>query len=259
MKNILVPISFSESSKQALQYACSIAKQYGSTLSLLHCYPVQKYNRIYEFGKDDYDQGIKKMLLSFYKENSIGFDKLNLKLLAIPGPVSEYVEKNGHHFQLLIMTRKTEFHNQTNQWFHDKIFYITVKSNCPVLLLSNQSNDVSYGGIKNIWHIQRMENELEIIKVKFNKLGIKSSLVVSKSIQQKSFTSLFWQKIVAFSKTHNTALLSEIAVAFKSENIDLLVLINHKKGLFEQFLKDDVFQIISQFAIPILVLQSPPD
>ena len=87
-------------------------------------------------------------------------------------------------------------------------------------------------------------------------MKIDSSSLVSKSLQQETFTSAFWRNIVNYTKDHDAGSLKKISESFSNEHIDLLIFVNHKKGVFEKFLKDDVFQIMSQFDIPILVLQS---
>ncbi|MBI5607477.1 MAG: universal stress protein [Deltaproteobacteria bacterium] len=43
LKHILVPVDFSEPSRQALQWACELARRYGADLTLLNVYPVPGY------------------------------------------------------------------------------------------------------------------------------------------------------------------------------------------------------------------------
>ena len=256
MKNILVPISFSETSKNALNHAYCLAKEHGATLSLLHCYPIQDYNREYDFGKLDYDKGIKQMLVDFYAESIGDNHKQAIKLLIYAGSVSEIISEISHKYELLVLSRRTGFQSKSNKWLSDKISYFITKSLCPVLIISTKRDYYSFTEIKNIWHIQRKDIETDLIKQELLKLEIDSNLVVSKSLQQKTFTSAFWQNIVNYTKNHKDGELKKISESFSDEHIDLLIFVNHKKGIFEKFLKDDVFQIISQFDIPILVLQS---
>jgi nucleotide-binding universal stress UspA family protein len=42
-KHILVPVDFSDPSKQALEWACELARRYGADLTLLNVYPVPGY------------------------------------------------------------------------------------------------------------------------------------------------------------------------------------------------------------------------
>lgn len=253
MKNILVPISFSETSKNALVNASQIAKESGATLHLLHCYAEQEYNRKYDFGGDDYAEGIENMLIDFYASTG---DQQAYELLTYTGPVSDTISKISHNFDLLVLSRKTGFLASSNKWFSDKIMYFTSRSACPVLLLSSQKTIGSFADMKEIWHLNRKDKEEKLITRELRAMKIDPQSVVSKSLQQVSFASAFWKNIVKYSKTHDDKLLPKITECYTDEHIDLVILVNHKKGIFERFIKDDIFQIISQFDIPILVLQA---
>lgn len=256
MKNILVPISFSETSKNALHYANLIAKEYRATVSLMYCYSVYEYNREYDFQGLDYDVGINQMLVDFYKENIESTDQQPFRVLAREGSISDNIREISHKYELLVLSKKTTYLSKSNIWFSDKLFFLTTKSRCPVLLLPSKRDVFSFSEVKNIWHIQRKDREMDLIKRQLLKFKIDSNLVVSKSLQQKTFTSEFWRNIVNYTQTHDDFQLKKIHESYSSEHIDLLILVNHRTGMFENFLKDDTFQIISQFDIPILVLQS---
>lgn len=256
MKNILVPISFSETSKTALKQAELISKQYSAQLSLLHCYPVHTYNRTFDFGKLSYDQGINQMLKDFYLETIGDVENKPINRLSFEGPVSDVIRKISHAYDLLTLARKTGFHSHSNKWFSDKLFYLTSKSLCPVLLLPSKRDSFSFSNIRKIWHIKRRDVEPALLRRKISSLKINPESLLEKSLEQKSFSSNFWRSIVNFSNTQNKDQLVKISESFADEDIDLLILVNHGQGLFEGYLKDDVFQIVSQFDIPILVLHA---
>lgn len=255
MDRILIPISFSETSKNALQCSNLIAKQYGATLSLMHCYSGYQYNREYDFGALDYDEGIKKMLLDFYTKNIERIERQPLRLLGYEGSVSNKISEISHKYELLVLSRRKGYLSKSDMWFSDKLFYLTTKSSCPVLLIPCQRDVFSFPEVKNIWHIQRKDIEGDLIKRQLLKLRIDPNLVLSKSLQQESFTSAFWRNIVNYTQNQNVSQLNKILETFEGEHIDLLILVNHGTGMFENFLKGDTFRIISQFDIPILVLQ----
>lgn len=133
---------------------------------------------------------------------------------------------------------------------------MTTKAPCPVLLLSPNRKVYSFSEVKKIWHIQRKDIKLDVVKHQLLNLNIDPNLVKSKSLQQENFLSAFWKNIVNYAKNPIDSELKRISELFASEHIDLLILVNHRTGIFENFLKDDTFRIISQFDIPILVLQS---
>tara|TARA_R110001606_G_scaffold58640_3_gene140147 strand:+ start:1340 stop:2116 length:777 start_codon:yes stop_codon:yes gene_type:complete len=256
MKNILLPISFSETSKNALHYANLIAKEFGASISLIHCYSGYDYNREYDFGALDYDQGIKQMLIDFYKKNIEKKDHQPFKVIACEGAVSDNISKISHKYELLILSRRTGYPSKSNVTFSDKLFFLTTTSPCPVLLLPSKRDVFSFSKLKNIWHIQRKDVEMDVIKPQLLKFNIDSNLVTSKSLKQETFTSAFWKNIVNYKKSKDGSQLKKIYEAYASEHIDLLILVNHRTGLFEKFLKNDTFQILSQFDIPILILQN---
>ena len=59
MNRILVPIDFSDTAANALQYAYALGKQLKMPLTLLHCYPIQEHLQRFDFGELPYDVGIK--------------------------------------------------------------------------------------------------------------------------------------------------------------------------------------------------------
>ena len=255
MKNILVPISFSETSINALHHASIIAKEHGATLTLLHCYAAQEYNRVYEFKGMDYEEGVKKMLKTFFNENIQHNETITLKFIAYPGSVSNVISTISAQYGLLVLSKKIALRKEANRWISEKIFYSTINSNCPVLILPNERGAYSFSNIKTIWHIERNSNELGLIQRVLSKLKIDSAKIITKTLEQKTFVSEFWQNIVNFSKSHDRKLLDKISTQYDDEEIDLLVVINHRKSIFEKFLKDDAFTIICQYDIPLLVLQ----
>ncbi len=256
MKNILLPISFSETSKNTLHYANLIAEEFGASISLIHCYSSYDYNREYDFGTLDYDEGIKQMLIDFYKNNIEKMDRQPLKVLACEGSVSDNISKISHKDELLILSRKTGNLSKSNVQISDKLFFLTTKSPCPVLLLPSKQGVFSFSEVKNVWHIQRKDVEVDLIKRQLLKFKIDSNLVISKSLKQETFNSAFWMNIVNYIKSQDDSLLKKIYESYSSEHIDLLILVNHRTGVFEKFLKNDTFQIISRFDIPILILQN---
>lgn len=256
MKNILVPISFSETSKNALLYANLIAKKHNATITLMHCYSVYAYNREYDFGPLNYNEGIKKMLVEFYTNNIESIDQQPLRVLANEGSVSEYISEISNKYGLLVLSKKMGKLSNSNKWFGDKLFSFATKSSCPVLLLPSKQVVFSFSELKNIWHIQRKDIETDLINRFLLKFKIDPNMVISKSLEQETFTSEFWRNIVSYSKKQEDSQLKKIHESYNGENIDLLILVNHRTGMFEKFLKDNTFQIMSQFDIPILVLQA---
>ncbi|GAA5219498.1 universal stress protein [Membranihabitans marinus] len=254
MKNLLLPISFSETSKNALYYGHMIVNEYGSNLTLLHCYSEFKYNREYNFTPFSYDEGIRKKLVEFYNKNIKSNDHRAIRVLTRQGSISDYISEISHRYDLVVLSRKTSPLTKSKRRLADKVYFLTSISNCPVLLMPSKRIDFSFSKIKKIWHIQRMGIENEVVQRETVKFRIEPNLITTKSLQQKNFTSVLWRNIVQYTKTHDETELKIVQESYADENIDLIILVNHRKTVFQKFLKDDTFQIINQFDIPILVL-----
>jgi len=258
MKRILVPISFSITSKKALSNAYSIAKEFGATLFLLHCYSKKEYNRIYDFGAEDYDKGIRGMLLNFYNEYKDSRSNIKFNLITSQRTVLEFISKSSIKYDLMVLCREIGSISASNKYLSDKLYNISTNSLCPVLITSTNHKHFSFQKDKAIWHIKRSENEIGLVTESLSILGIDYNIVVSKSLTQEKFTSSFWKKLITFTKKHESSLLEEISQSFGKEDIGIFVIVNHLKGKFGLFMRDDCFQIISQFDIPVLILPSKP-
>jgi len=256
MKNILIPVSFSDQSKIALVQAYAIAKQYDATLSLLHCYPAQEFNREYNFPAKDYDKGIRGMLKAFYEECIGIHDSNKYRMITYAGSVSTITPEISPDYDLIVMARIIKGPVSATNTISDKIIYITSKARCPVLITSSERTDFSFQKATNVWHIQRNESERQVLESELRKIDINPGSVVTKSFKQKNFVSAFWKNIITYSRTHDSNLLRTLSQSFEEEQIGLLVLINRQRGMFETFMHEDTFQIISQFKVPMLILQS---
>ncbi|MDX1477115.1 MAG: universal stress protein [Saprospiraceae bacterium] len=258
MKKILVPVSFSEASKNALLQADMLSKQTGASLSLLHCYHPQPFAREYDFDDEDYDVGVRKMLIDFYTTTLEATGATSPTLITFAGSVSEILPDISPEYDLLILSRKPGSELNFTNWFTEKIFYIATKALCPVLITASDRMFFP-DAVTSIWHIRRNEHEAELVARKLQKLNLDPQLVTTKSLQQTSFISEFWKKIVTYSADQDDALLKDLDHAFEQETIDLLVVVNHRKGLFESFVKADAFRIINEFNIPVLIFQPDPE
>jgi hypothetical protein len=194
------------------------------------------------------------MLKEFYEKHIDNTSGVTYDISTCEGPVSEIISEISPKYDLLVLSRKTGFQSKKNKWFSDKIFHFVTRARCPVLLLPVNTPGFSFNQLETIWHIKRQKNETELINFELARLGIPAEKVTPKSLEQKIFFSAFWQNIVAYTQKHDDAILKKISASYGKDHIDLLVLVNQRKSLFEAFLKEDAFQIISQFDIPILIV-----
>lgn len=255
MKRILVPVNFSNSAGTSLRYAASLSRHLGLGLTLLHCYPIHAYNRPYDFGKKDYAAGIRKMLKDFSKEH-LGELHDNIGFLAQTGPVSEKIAQISHQYQIIILSGK-KFSSNVSRWLGSKSSYIASKAQCPVLIIPSSlvhfPKELTW---EKIWHIKRKENETAIIEKALPKLKINPDGVETKSLQQTTFKSAFWKVLVSYVQSPKAEVQPSIIEAREKESIDLFLLVSHGKDSFETFVRNEAFQIIFKFDIPVLIIQA---
>lgn len=249
MKKILLPVSFSKASVNALQHASSLYPK--AQLTLLHCYPVQKYSRRFDFGKQDYDTAIKAQLNSFYHEHIKGH-KTRPTFISQAGAISDVVSQISSDYDLMVMSRQSH-PRRRNGYFSDKQLFIIARATCPVLIMPVTDDAFKWDKCAHIWHIQRRSNEAEIVEKGITKLGIQPGRVVTKSVSQQSFLSSFWKNLMAYENTHDRKLLAAIDEAHETEPIELIVLVDHEQSIFINFLKSDTIRIFCKYEIPILV------
>lgn len=253
MNRILVPISFSTGSANALKYANQLVSIYGKELTLFYCYPLQEYNRKYDFGKKDYAKGIREMLAEFY-ENNIGVAPLeNIKFLAKPGFVGEKIVHLSQEYDMVILNTNY-FKSGFQRWMESRASSIASTAKCPVLIVSPRT---SFNKWENIWHIKRRDKEGKIINQFLNKSRIREVVIKEKLFEQQAFNSPLWRAMVAFRKHPDKALHDKVLDKLLEETIDLLVLVSHQRDTFQYFLSSDLMQLIFRFQIPVLVLQAP--
>jgi hypothetical protein len=249
VKQILVPISFSKASKNSLCHAVSVFKK--ARLTLLHTYPVRKYNRKYDFGKKSYVKGISEKLWKFYAKHIESPDK-RTKLIVRTGAVSKAVDNISHHYDLMIMSRKAH-PKKDKGYFGEKKLFITTMAHCPVLIMPFTKKPFSFETCEHIWHIQRKETERAIVKKGIKNLKIDPATMEVKSLVQSSFLSAFWKNMVAYQKSHDEKLIAKIDKAHDKEPIDLIILVDNDQSTFTNFFNSDIIHLFYKYDIPILV------
>jgi hypothetical protein len=252
MKRILIPISFSKASKNSLFHGSTLFEK--SHLTLVHIFPSQSYNRKFDFGKTDYETGVREKLKHYYTKHVKTIAK-NTTFLASSGVVSEFVASKSHLYDLLIMTRKSHA-TKKQGYLSEKKLYITTKARCPVLIMPFMDKPFKFDTCSHVWHIKRKDSESKVVE-KWNKsLSINQEVVEEKSLHQDTFISSFWQNIVQYQNTHNESLLKVIDKAHESEPIDLIILVDNNESIFTRFFKSDTIKLFCKYDIPILIL--PP-
>jgi len=249
MKRILVPISFSKSSKNSLFHANSLYRH--GELTLLNVYPVQKYNRKYDFGRKKYAVGMREKLIKFYHQQ-IEEPQAKTFFFAHAGATSEIIGRMSKDYDLMVMSRKAH-QSKKHGYFSGKKLFITTNARCPVLIMPITDALFKFKSCNHIWHIKRRETESKIVEKGIKKLKIDPEKMQTKSLQQTSFLSAFWQNIVSYEKSHDKNLLKKIDEAHDLEPIDLIILVDNEPSVFTSFFKSEVIHLFCKYDIPILV------
>lgn len=246
MNRILVPVNFSTACENTLRFAHDMANTLGVGIDLLYCFPVRAYNRIYDFGKQEYSLGIKEMLSRFFQDN-LPNSQLTPDLYAKPGSVVENIAAMSAEYQLVLISSST-FSEKAKKWLGSRASGIASTAHCPVLIVPPTAH---YRNWEKIWHIKRRDKV--VLTHKLNKLKIPPKLVQEKTLQQKTFTSAIWQKIVAYSNKPKESLPQAVKTNEFEEEVHLIILVCHQKESFLQFLRADAMQFIFQFPVPVLI------
>jgi len=246
MNRILVPVNFSVANEHTLQFAHAISGQLGWGIDLLYCFPVQAYNRKYDFGKQAYNLGIKEMLADFYQKN-LPDSTLTPNFYAQSGSAVENIAAMSAEYQLVLISSST-FSEKSKKWLGSRASGIVSTARCPVLIVPPT---VPFHPWEKIWHIKRRDTE--VLTHRLKKLKIAPQLVQEKTLVQQTFTSAIWQKIVAYNKAPQESMKKTVQTADFEEEVDLIVIVCHQQESFLQFLRSGAMQMIFQFPVPILI------
>lgn len=250
MSRILVPIDFSPSSINSLKYAHQLSIETDMPLSLFHCFHAHDYNRRFDFGKKDYATGIKEMLVDFYKKHAQ--EKIGkTHFLAQAGTVIEKVVALSSRYKLIVLGGRN-FTSSFHKWLGSRSSNIASLAKCPVMIITPSAH---YTPWDNIWHINRKDNESDIVKKAVKALDVDLSHIQTKSFEQTKFNSSFWQMIVSSIVGSKKSPNQELLDALSNEKVDLIALVSHQKDAFQNFVNSHDIQVLFQNHIPILVFQ----
>lgn len=250
MSRILVPIDFSPSSANALKYAYQISATTGMPLSLFHCFHPQHFNRVYDFKKQDYAVGIKRMLVDFYKKHAS--EKIGAThFLAQAGTIIEKVVALSPRYKLVVLGGRN-FTSSFHKWLGSRASNIASLAKCPVMIITPTT---TYHEWKNIWHINRKDNEMDIIEKGVKLLKIDTSSIQSKTFELSKPTSSFWEMVISPFIASQKPLNKDLINALATEKADVIILVSHQKDSFQKFVNSQEVQILFEHNIPILIFQ----
>lgn len=246
MKRILLSVDFTPAAGNTLQYIDQLALQMQWKVDLLYCFPVQVYNRAYDFGGLDYAVGIKEMLSDFHRQYSSGTTK-GSKYLAMAGSIMEAMVVLKPTYGLLAIGGSKA--DQEEQILGGRAISVAASVNCPVLIVPPTAGFQKW---ERIWYIKRTDHTLDRLANRLKFFGINSKEVQEKTFVQKTFYSALWERIVKRSSTTNSSDWDKPL----DETIHLIVLVRDQKQTFMNFLRGETMAILYRYQIPILIIPS---
>ena len=272
MKNILVPIDFSEASRNAAKYAVSLAKSFNAEVTFINVIPpsVIINDPVLAFTMttsaeihERHKQLMKKELKALTKEYQVKITGL-VKEGYIPDILQEMVKEK--QADLIIMGMKGK--GKSNSVFGSTTATIIRKLSLPVFVIPEKAG---FKPIHNITFATDFDAEMEIDRytLLLELLGKFDSKICILDVE-KNDSSFNAEKVIgkmetnlAFSKlNHEFHTIREKNVeeginAFLGENpTDVLAMVAHKHTLFARmFGKVHTREMSYQTKIPLLILQ----
>jgi nucleotide-binding universal stress UspA family protein len=245
MKRILLSVDFTPVAGQTLQYVSQLAEQLQWKVDLLHCFPLQTYNRAYDFGEKDYATGIQELLLAFHQAHSQGATR-GSQYLAKPGSIVEVMPTLKPKYGLLAIGGSKA--DQDVQVLGGRAISVAASVNCPVLIVPPTAHCQPW---EKVWYLQRTDYALDRLVDRLRFLGITPQQVQGKTFTQKNFYSALWERIVK--RRYNGQADWERPL---DETISLVVLVRDQKQQLMDFLRGEAIEILYGYQIPILILQT---
>ncbi|MFO8066705.1 MAG: universal stress protein [Bacteroidales bacterium] len=288
LRRILVPVDFSEYSKNACIYALNLAKKYNTDIKILHVYyaPIVDLVPITDAYSIQVDMDInlreleinaKKSLLEFVKEireyaQENGFEKIKIAYSLKEGIIEDQIIQTASDYKPGIIVIGTKGKGEKQSDIIGSVAYRVIsRSGIPVLAIPEKSYyDVKKEKeIKSIAYvtdfdnadflaIRRLMNIISAFNVELHCLHIsKDALNTLDSVKMDSLKDYF-KKInpkikVECHMVSEDDKLKAIEDFYKKENINLIAIANKRRGLLSRLFSTDLTKkIIQESNIPLM-------
>ena len=271
MKNILVPIDFSEASHYAAKYAVSLAKPFDATVTLINVVQqaVIMDDSVLAFVMTTQAEIVEshKELMNKEMEALSGKDRTKIKGFVEEGYPNDIIQAKSKGMDIIVIGMKGK--GQSNSVFGSTTTTIIRKLALPVFVIPEKAE---YKPIGSITLASDFDAEIEIDRFTFLlELSEKfNSQIYILNVQKKDSSMNPYEVIgkmktsVAFSNLHhqfhtiNERNVEEGINQFIEKNpTDILTMVAHRHNLFERmFGKVHTKEMSYQTKIPLLVLQS---
>lgn len=275
MRKILVPIDFSETSENAFVYALEMAKVYRAQLLLLHTFDLPfvdnqvvafNYAEIYDTlettNSNQFDEEIAKLTDIAQKQNA-GHITINHIMMSgdLVQNIKEIVKVESVDF--VVMGTKG-----ASGWFDSFIGTTTTNVmadvSVPVLSIAQDAEfqKIETFGFTTLYREEDMHALNEILAMaKKMEAKVKCLYVKTSDAEFRGQEINFWENHykdeadLEFFIVPSEDVEATIEDFIVNQNIDLLAMVTHKKGFFEQYFTTSTTQLMSQHSkTPILAI-----
>jgi len=261
MKNILVPIGFTEDAKNTLQYAIDFASEIDAKVLVFRAYSAKS-----KAGTMINVNGIIERETNLYLRTMVGsVDKKNvdIKLVAAKGSVIDSVEAIDANLGIDLIIIGTKSNSIKEEEFLGKTAGSLVKkTNLPMLTVPE---NYKYKPIKNILMafksgILKSKTVLNPLTFIVTKFKVETNLLLVKT---PSYTEedLIIDKAIESLKTNltiteNASTFQGVLEHFQKHQPDMLCVFRRKRGFFKKLLeKSNILKEEFHTSIPLLILK----
>jgi nucleotide-binding universal stress UspA family protein len=283
MGNILVPVDFSDYSKNALEYAIVLAKKTNAFITVFHSFYFStppEYGTLTNYmnlaikeEQKRYEDEMKDLLQSY--ENEVyddGSGELQIGSIVKLGLVSEDIAKlvKEHQFEMVIMGTK----GSTGL---DRLLFGSVTANviedsdvkCPVLAVPKNA---MLRGVKHVLYaMDYEEDDVPVIddllefasyfdaKVTCLHINVSEDLLNSDKLEKEILEDTYWftpYNKIRFELVKSESTKSGLEKYIKKNGIDLVAVIPRKRSFLESLFHKSVSNNLATYAgIPVLVIK----
>lgn len=272
--NILVPIDFSDCSKNALRFAIHLAKQYGSKIHMVNAVHVHSSHPNLVGGSlvasviADYELQVKESFEALEREvielKDVPHEADRFLSYLIDAIYTETVNKN---IDLIVMGTKSS-HTSLKQLLGSRASDVLDSATVPVLIIPEQWSFTSIRRIGFAFQVDEIKNpnRLKLLNKMADVLGAKVlGFTVQKDAEPittrdqeifRQFTQYFDEGVASMITVEAKSVLAGIKDFSEVQKLDMVALIPKEHSFLERIFKKSVSKnLIIESAIPILAFR----
>ena len=284
MKQVLIPIDFTEESYNTVQYGMQLAREIKRNLQLLHVIDLYEFGMNYSYPDRAPLPEISNELIEIRKTSAKeSFEKLlktlerqkdghpNLKYSIEVGTTTKQIINRTRNKEVdFILLPGKDGNNKLNQLLNTSYYKIISQADAPVWIIPS---GISFKKIQKIVYATDFNDEDIPSLKKIVRFAARSgteiiALHVTKDInfqlkvKQKGFQSLVKEKIdydnisiFSIASSHGITRINEFAM---ESGADLIVILKENRSLLEKlFTKSTTRQLTIETSLPLLVFHEP--